>query len=157
MLAGLLSAFLFIGRAVWTPNQLREHQSCACGPRSCQRSPYQAACALLPELVWSGLHLEALSMERSAQGVSSGASHLPLSDLDLEKGSWGPIWLAGRGGIRLLWGLNAKYILEQVLSPISKYDCSQHFRTISWPHGNVMGPLCHAAACHLWASPLWSS
>lgn len=71
-------------------------------------------------------------------------SHLPLSDLVLEEGSWGPIWLVGRGGIPLLWGPNAKYILKQVLSPISRYNCSQRFCADPWPHGNVMGALCHA-------------
>lgn len=85
-------------------------------------------------------------------------SHLPLTELVLEEGGWGPVLLVGRGGIPLLWGLNAKCILnKQVGSLISRYNCSQHFCAVPWPHGNVMGALCHAAACHLWALPLWGS
>ena len=95
-------------------------------------------------------------MEHSAQGVSSGASRLPVSDLILEEGSWGPVWLAGRGAIPLLWGLNAKYILnKQVIRLISRCNCSQHFCAVPRPHRNVgmTGGLCRAAACHLQASP----
>lgn len=52
-------------------------------------------------------------MERAAQGVSDAVSHLPSSDLVLEEGSWGPAWLARRGAIPLLWGLNARHNLNE--------------------------------------------
>lgn len=43
-----------------------------------------------------------------------GASHLPSPALILEEGSWGPLWLAGRGGNPSAFGgLNAKRILNE--------------------------------------------
>jgi len=48
-------------------------------PPSHQCSPYRAASAPVPESAWSGLDWE-LWPWRTAEGVSGGASHLPLSD-----------------------------------------------------------------------------
>lgn len=123
MLAGPLAAPVFVGRAVrgdWgavpPPNEPREQRycllGCARGPPSRQRPPCWAASAPFPEPVL-GLEVGALAMERAAQGVSDAASHLPSSDLISEEGSWRPAWLARRGAIPLLWGLNARHNLNE--------------------------------------------
>ena len=63
---------------------------------------------------------------------------LPFCDPGVEEGSWGHGWLAGRGAIPLLWGLNANYILnEQVIGLISRCDCSQRSCTVPRPRGRM--------------------
>lgn len=136
-----------------------KHQSgvlgCARGPSFCRCPLYWAACALFRvSVVRAGSG--ALAVEHSAQGVSSGASHLSWADLILEEGSWRPVLLAGRGVMPLHWWLSTKCILnKQIIGVISGYNCSKHLRTIPQPPRNVgmMGGLCCAAACHLQASP----
>lgn len=120
MLAGLLSASLFIGKAVLggirglcllqtSPASSSPMCWAVLGvplPASTPRTGQLLA--PFPESAWSGLDLGALTVEHSAQGTSNGALHLPLSDLILEEGSWEPIWLARRGAIPLLWGAECK-------------------------------------------------